>query len=225
VKRTLLAAAGAVAGLVLSACSVHPGVAAVVGHDSITDSRVDQVAGALCSAQAGAATSGQQGLASRAARQGALDVLINADLSRQYGASQGVEPDAKQVAAALAAQEKNISALPTKDREPFRQTLHDYAEGQLMLIEIGRRQLTAQGKQNVSDQQAVSAGTALRNKWAAKHADISVDPRYGEFAKGSLQGKSGSLSVAQSSRAEDGDSPDPSAGWVASLPAAQKCSS
>ena len=225
VNRTLLAVAGAVTGLFLTACSVHPGDAAVVGDDHITDSHVDAVASALCSAQAGAATSGQQGLASRSARQGALDVLINADLSRQYGAAQGVEPDQKQVSAALAAQEKNISSLPAKDRDPFRQTLRDYAEGQLMLIAIGRRKLASEGKANPTDQQAVSTGTALRNKWAAKHVDVSVDPRYGEFSKGTLEGKSGSLSVAQSSRSADGDSPDPSAGWVASLPAAQKCSS
>jgi hypothetical protein len=225
VNRTLLAVAGAVAGLFLSACSVHPGVAAVVGDDTITDSHVDEVATALCSAQSGAGASGQQDLASRAARQGALDVLINADLSRQYGAAKGAQANQGQVASALAANQKNIAALPAEHRAVFSKTLRDYAEGQLMLIDIGRRELTAQGKQGISDQQAVSEGTKLRNQWAAKHLRISVDPRYGEFSKGALLAKSGSLSVAQSARAADGDSPDPSAGWVASLPAAQKCSS
>jgi len=224
-SRTLRASAAAVlAGLLLSACNAHPGSAAVVGSDRISTAEVDDVATALCSAQSsGNAPGQQQDLASRAARQGALDVLISAELSRQFGKSQGVEPDQEQVDAALAANEQNINGLPEEHRAVFRDTLRGYAEGQLMLIQIGRDKLTSQGKQNVSDQQAVSEGTRLRNAWAAKNIDVSVDPRYGEFSKGALQQRSGSLSVAQSERATDGDSPDPSSGWVNALPASQKC--
>jgi hypothetical protein len=212
--------------LVVSACGTHPGAAAVVGSERISDDRVDEVASALCAAQAGAGASAaqQQDLASRAARQGALDVLLNSTLSRQYGESQGVEPDQEQVAQALAANAQNLATLPESHRDVFRDVLRDYAEGQLMLIEIGRRKLTEQGKQNVDEQQAVTEGTRLRNAWATKNVDIDVDPRFGEYSKNQLLAKSGSLSVATSSRATDGDSPDPSQGWVAALPATQKCS-
>jgi hypothetical protein len=220
--RVGLAVAGAVSGLLLTACSVHPGYAAVVGDDKITETNVDDVASALCASQG---ASGQtQALATRAARQGALDVLISSELSRQFGEARGVTPDQEQVSAALKANEQNIQGLPAEHRQVFTDTLRDYAEGQLMLSEIGRRALASQGKENVTDQQAVSAGTALRNQWAAKHADVSVDPRYGDYVKGALLSKSGSLSVAQSQHAADGDSPDPSQGWIASLPATQKCS-
>ena len=222
VKGAVLALAAA---FVMSACGIHPGSAAVVGSESISDARVDEVASALCAAQAGATQSGQQpqDLASRAARLGALDVLLNSTLSRQYGESQGVEPDQEQVSAALAANEQSIASLPAARREVFRQTLQDYAEGQLMLIEVGRRELAKTGARNVTEEQAVSEGTKLRNAWA-ENVDVSVDPRYGEYSKNALLAKSGSLSVASSSRATDGDSPNPSAGWVASLPASQKCS-
>lgn len=222
-SRTVLAAVAAAAGLTLSACSAHPGSAAVVGDESISDSRVDDVASALCAAQGGGQSGGQD-LASRGARQGALDVLINSALSRQYGASQGVQPDQEQVSAALAANAQNISGLPAEHRQEFKDTLREYAEGQLMLIDIGRRELAKAGTKNATEQQAVSEGTKLRNAWAAKNADVTVDPRFGEYSKNALLPKSGSLSVAASQSASDGDSPDPSPGWIASLPASQKCS-
>jgi hypothetical protein len=222
-SRTVLAAVAAVAGLTLSACSAHPGAAAVVGDESISDSRVDDVASALCAAQRGGQSGGQD-LASRGARQGALDVLINSALSRQYGASQGVQPDQEQVSAALAANAQNISGLPAERRQDFKDTLREYAEGQLMLIEVGRRELAKAGTRNATEQQAVSEGTKLRNAWAAKHAEVTVDPRFGEYSKNALLPKSGSLSVAASQSATDGGSPDPSPGWIASLPASQKCS-
>ena len=222
-SRTVLAVVAAAAGLALSACSVHPGSAAVVGDESISDSRVDDVASALCAAQGGGQSGGQD-LASRGARQGALDVLINSALSRQYGASQGVQPDQEQVSAALAANAQNISGLPAEHRQDFEDTLREYAEGQLMLIEIGRRELAKAGTKNATEQQAVSEGTKLRNAWAAKNADVTVDPRFGEYSKNALLPKSGSLSVAASKSATDGGSPDPSPGWIAALPASQKCS-
>lgn len=222
-SRTVLAAVAAAVGLTLSACSAHPGSAAVVGDESISDSRVDDVASALCAAQRGGQSGGQD-LASRGARQGALDVLINSALSRQYGASQGVQPDQEQVSAALAANAQNISGLPAEHRQDFKDTLREYAEGQLMLIEVGRRELAKAGTRNATEQQAVSEGTKLRNAWAAKNAEVTVDPRFGEYSKNALLPKSGSLSVAASQSATDGGSPDPSPGWIASLPASQKCS-
>jgi hypothetical protein len=224
-SRTLKGSAATVlAALLLSACNAHPGSAAVVGDDRISTGEVDDVATALCAAQGSSAAGGGQPLASRSARQGALDVLVNSALSRQFGAAQGVEPDQEQVSAALAANEQNIQALPADQRGVFRTTLQHYAEGQLMLLQIGRRSLAKKGTRNASDQQAVSEGTRLRNAWAAKHASVSVDPRFGSYTKNGLVAKSGSLSVPVSQSAADGASPDPSAGWVSALPASQKCS-
>jgi len=150
-------------------------------------------------------------------------VLLDSELSRQFGESEGVQPDQRQVSQALASREQVINALPRANREDFRSALRDFAEGQLVVLEVGRRSLEDKGRTNVTDQQAVSEGTRLRNAWANSNLDVSVDPRYGEYTKGTLRSKSGSLSVAASSRAEDGDSPNPSSGWVDSLPANQKC--
>lgn len=211
---------------VLSGCGAHPGAAAVVGSERISDARVDDVATALCAAQAGSSQAGQQpqGLASRAARQGALDVLINSTLSQQYGRSEGVEPDQEQVSAALAANAQSIAALPAEHRQVFEDTLRTFAEGQLMLIDVGRRELAKTGQRSATQEQAVSEGTKLRNAWAKKFVDVAVDPRFGEYSRNALLAKSGSLSVAASKNATAGGSPNPSPAWVASLPASQKCS-
>ena len=223
-KRTLMVPV-LVAVFSLSACSIHPGSAAAVGSETIRAGQVDDVASALCAAQSNAGQTGQpQGLASRAARQGALSVLLNSMLSRQYGASKGLQPDQGQVSAALAANQQNIDSLPSDRREVFRQTLRGYAEGQLMLIQVGQSELVSRGTQNLTQQQALAEGTKLRDAWAQRHLRVSVDPRYGEFSHGALRPRAGSLSAAVSSSAADGSKAQPSSSWVSALPATQKCS-
>jgi hypothetical protein len=224
-KVVAVAAAAAFAVPAVSGCSTHPGQAAVIGSESVADSKLDDVASALCAAQsAGQQTSQAQQLASRAARQGALDVLINGSLSRQYGASRGVVADQEKVSSALASNAQTIATLPASSRRIFRDTLREYAEGQLMLISIGKGELAKRGQQNATDQQAVAAGTKLRDAWAKRHLTVSVDPRYGTFSQGALRASHGSLSVPVSARAVDGDKQSPSSSWVSSLPASQKCS-
>lgn len=215
----------AAAAFVMSACSTHPGAAAVVGSETIGEGRLDDVARALCSAQSSSQQSGApQELAGRAARQAALDVLINGSLARQYGASQGVEPDQATVSAALAGNEQSIARIPADRREVFRTTLRDYVEGQLMLVDLGKAALAKSGTRNATDQQAATQGIKLRDAWAKRNAEVAVDPRYGQYSGGGLVSKSGSLSAAVSSGAVEASKAQPSTGWVSSLPASQKCS-
>ena len=215
----------AACAFVLSSCGAHPGSAAVVGSERIGEGQLDEVAGALCAAQTGSQQGGPpQELATRAARQGALNVLISGSLSRQYGESQGVEADQEQVSNALASNAQSIETIPASRREVFRTTLRDYAEGQLMLVEIGRKALTAAGTRNVTEQQALAEGVRLRDAWAAKNVKVSVDPRFGRFTGGTLRPESGSLSAPVSAGAADGSKAQPSTSWVSSLPASQKCS-
>jgi hypothetical protein len=219
------AALTAVTALALSACSTHPGSAAVVGPVSISEKQLDAVALALCSAQSGSAQAGQgQDLAGRAARQGALGVLLNSSLSKQYGESRGVQADQARISAAVSANQSTIAGLPPSRRAAFRQTLRDFAEAQLMMIAVGRDALTRKGTKSPTDQQALTAATPLRNAWVKKHLAVSVDPRYGRFANGSLAARSGSLSVPVSARAVTGAKQNPGNTWVAALPASQKCS-
>ncbi|MGZ4438431.1 MAG: hypothetical protein ACXVW6_12375 [Nocardioidaceae bacterium] len=222
VKVSVLAATAAL----LAGCSWHPGAAAVVDGATISDARVDEVATAICSANSGSAAAGQsQGLASRGARQAALQVLLDATLSRQFGLARGIAANPATVSAALARSAGTIDALPPSERAAFRSALSDFAAGQYIVIDAGRQYLATHGMPNATDTQAAAAGRRLRGQFA-KHVTIQVDPRYGAFnlGSGSLGAGGGSLSVPASTFALDGASPDPSAGWVAGLPAGQKCS-
>jgi hypothetical protein len=208
----------------LSSCGTHPGSAAVVGSQTISDGRVDDVATALCAISTESAQAGQpQELATRSARQVALGVLIDSALTRQFGEAEGIEPDQEQVSAALASFQATIDAVPAAERAVFRDVVTQDTEGRLVLTEVGRRALAEAGRRNATDQQAVATATRLRNRWAAENVDVSVDPRYGTYARNALTSRSGSLSVAVSSDAAAGAEATPATSWVASLPASQKC--
>jgi hypothetical protein len=225
VGRTVrLSALVAGAALALTGCGMHPGDAAVVGGDTISGAQVDDAAAALCSANiTGAKAQGQPApdLATRGARQAAVQLLIDTDLSQQFGKARGVTPDQAQVSSALAQNRQTLTLLPENRKADFEKILRGYAEGQLILIAIGKQEL---GDPSASDQKALAAGTQARDKWAKGNVDVEVDPRYGEWSGGSLHTATGSLSVPVSERAVSGANMDPDAGWVAGLPSSQKCS-
>ena len=226
-SRTLRGLALAVtAAAALSGCSTHPGSAATVGSESITESHVDDVAQQLCTARSvSAKAQGQQTqpAQSRAARQGAVSLLISSALSQQYGATVGAEPDPEQVSAALASFQPTIDAMPAGLRTEYTATLRELVGGELVLLDAGRQELTKAGATKVTDQQAYTEGTKLRDAWAADHADVSVDPRFGRYAQGSLVPSSGSLSVPVSTSATAGAAAQPNTSFVGALPDNQKC--
>jgi hypothetical protein len=217
-QRQVLAAAACVA---LSACSVHPGAAAMVGSKPISSDSVDAFARALCynpNASAG------QTVASRAVRQNALRNLVNASLAQQYGEAHGIVADQGKVSAFMASNESALAQVPADRRSVLTQRLQELVEGQLILVEAGRRELQQQGSTTISDQSAYTAGTRLLSAWARKHVDVSVDPRFGTFTNGNLVPSSGSVSVAVSKSATAAAQAQPPSSWVAALPASQKCS-
>ena len=216
-KGLVLAAATAAT---LSACGVHPGAAAVVGSQSISDNSVDSFARALCfnpSAPAGS-------VPSKAVRENALRNLVNATLAQQYGRAHGIVPDQEKVSAFMAQNQSALAQVPADRRSVLTQRLRELVEGQLILVDAGRRQLRQQGAKSITDQTAYTAGSRLLSAWARTHVDVSVDPRFGSFSKGNLVPSSGSLSVAVSKSAKAAMQAQPPGTWVASLPASQKCS-
>lgn len=217
-KRSLLAVVAAAA---LSGCGMHPGAAAVVGSTTITGDEVDGAARALCSAnQAGGQATGD--LASRGARQAALQFLIDNELSRQFAEAEGVEPDQEQVSATLSQNAQGIEAIPKSEREEFTDLLVGFRESELILAEVGAASLEEQGTATPAPEEAASEGARLRADWA-ESIEVEVDPRFGTYAEGGLAPASGSLSVPISDTAKAGSAGEPGAAWVASLPASQKC--
>jgi hypothetical protein len=210
----------------LSGCgAVHPGAAAVVGSTTISHDTVDGLAQALCTANvAGAEAAGQtRQFTTRGTREGALQVLLDARLSQLFGEEENVEPNQQMVSQALAQNRDLIAALPEDERDAYRDALKEYAEGQLMLVEIGRASLEEQGAADVPDDQAIAEGQRLRGEFV-QSLDVEVDPRYGSFTDDTLQAGDSALSVAQSERARAGDRAQPGTDFVDGLPISQRCS-
>ena len=119
---------------------------------------------------------------------------------------------------AVSQNETGIAMLPEDQQEDFRTALREYAEGQLILIEVGRESLGGE----VADDQAIAEGTRLRNEFV-ETLDVEVDPRYGRFEDGAFRPGGTSLSVPVSEEAVHGSRPQPGEGFVATLPASQQC--
>lgn len=206
----------------LAGCGVHPGAAAVVGSETISEERVDDVAVAVCSANlASAQASGQPAptLPSRGAREVAVRILIETELSQQFGAAEGVKANQQQVSQAVAQNESGLAMLPEDQREDFRTALRDYTEGQLMLIEVGRRSLGTEA----TEDEAIAEGQKQLAEYA-EDLEIEVDPKFGRFEDGAFKRGGSSLSVPASDAAKAGERDQPDEAFVAALPSSQQCS-
>lgn len=220
-RRWKLAVLAAVAATTLAGCGLSPGTAATVGSTTITHDRVDDVAVAVCSANLASARASNQPLptlATRGAREVALQILVETELSQQFGEEEGVEANRQQVSQAVAQNETGIEMLPDDQREDFREALREYAEGQLILIEIGRRAIGTE----VPDDQAIAEGSRLRDEFVAT-LDVEIDPRYGRFEDGAFKRGGTSLSVPASREAIAGGKAQPADAFVTALPASQQC--
>ena len=153
-------------------------------------------------------------------RQAALSLLIDSELSQQYGAANGIEPPRAELSNALAQNQQTVNALPEDLREDFSDLLRTYVEAQLIVQEAGRE---AAGP-DAGPEQLAAAGIQQRNEWLAEEdVEVELDPRFGEYQDGGIDGSGGSLSIPVSDRAAAGDSTEPSPEWVADLPLSQKC--
>ena len=98
--------------------------------------------------------------------------------------------------------------------------LRTYVEAQLIVQEAGRE---AAGP-DAGPEQLAAAGIQQRNEWLAEQGvEVELDPRFGEYQDGGIDGSGGSLSIPVSDRAAAGDSTEPSPEWVSDLPMSQKC--
>jgi hypothetical protein len=219
--------AGAFAAAVLSGCGAYPGAAAVVDGERISTDSVDDAAAALCSSTVSAAEAQGQprpDLPSRGARSAAIQLLLDNELSRQFGEAEGIRVDQEAVSAALAQSAGQINLLPQPERAAFRALFKGFQESQSILDQAGTASLAEQGNGNPSPEEASAEGMRLRNEWADEQGiEVEVDPRFGEYANGTVTPKNGSLSIAASDRARQGASEEPGQAWTAGLPMSQKC--
>jgi len=223
VRRAL---AGVGAAVLLTACSgPGPGVAADVNGHKITVKQVDDFAQVLCSLGEAQGSSTSGGTPTSQVRSQSLQILLTIALTNDMT---DVSAHLNQARVSSIENQMNQSrdTVPAASQATFDSVVAEFARAQSATIDLGRQALQAAGKAGpISDQDAYTAGNQLRTVYAARKADIQVDPRFGTMVDGALKAGSGSLSVPVSQGARDAEASTPVSSHVTALPASQKCSS
>lgn len=225
-RRAALVAPLAIGGaLLLGGCgAVPPGAAAVVDGHKISRDDVQELADAQCAGLAQAAKSGQSQTQETPRKQvveQALSLLMDVQLSLQYGKSVGISPRSEEAAATYSQVDPLIQTLPKKYRSFMEDTFHRWAEGRDVMLQAGERS-TGQTENASNSENLLNAGYQARAPWLKK-ADIHTDPRYGPAKDGFPGGADPSVSKAVSSFAKDGSKSQANPAWVGDLPSSQKC--
>lgn len=210
--------------LLLSGCSeLTPGTASVVNGTKITDAQVDDLSSAQCDLR-GTLTKAGSAPASSAARirQESLGLLMDVELSDQFGKDKSLTADESLTAAFFGQVQPIFKPLPTKARKEMTSVFQDWSKGRAILVQAGAAE-TGQQPTAQNLEQLLNAGLKARAAWLKK-ADIDTDPRYAPNKQGLPGGGGdGSVSKATSAFAKGGAATELDAKWVAGLPAAQKC--
>jgi hypothetical protein len=209
--------------LVLTGCGeLTPGTAAKVNDSRITDQEVTDLAEAQCTAADRAAQTGQSTTqpVSRV-REQSLGLLIDSELSRQFGEDEGIEFQ-KSVADGFFNQlEPGIEPLPEEARTVLTDVFEKWAEGRALLVEAGS-EATGEEVSFTNVDQLITAGLQERDAWL-EDVDITTDPRYSPNEQGFPGGGDGSVSQAGSDFAKAAGAAEPDPEWVSGLPENQKC--
>jgi hypothetical protein len=230
--RTRLAALVLLALATLTGCSgLHPGVAAEVGDQSITDTEVDGLAQDLCTtiqSQEGAAASARSSLL-----QYVVQSFVMRAIADQMADDSGVAPT-DGYDAAVKQTKDSLAQIPKTDPEVNAHILDTLTAPQYfqdILGLVGAKDLTASGTASPSPQDSLNRGIALAQKWEADNG-IQIDPRFPDLSLGkdrftqtedeTAYAVSDIAKQASTEMAKQG-SQDVDQAWVESLPASQKC--
>lgn len=193
----------AAAMLALSACgSVHPGAAVVVGNDSVSADKVDDLAENLCEA---IGASGQTGVGGKDARQQAANLMLTLTAARQAADELGVEVEPSQYAVTGDDTDALEAQFPDADTDELAKIIAISKETGALVTAIGEDQAGT----DASAKDAQAAGQQYLQEFLAD-ADVSIDPRYGLDDTGQPKEDADSLSVRVTDPAED-------------LPSTQQC--
>ncbi len=217
-------AAVAVTGLLLlTGCGeLDPGSAARVNGTRIAESQVTDLVDAQCQlrdklTQDGSAPT----IAASRVRQESLSLLLDTELSHQFGESEDLSADKLLARGFFNQVAPFFENLPDQSREQLTKAFEEWSEGQAILVEAGS-QATGEEVSLEKAEQLLNAGLAERAKWLAD-AEITTDPRYAPDEQGFPGGGDGSVSRPGSDFAKSAGAAEADPEWVGGLPENQKC--
>jgi hypothetical protein len=211
----------AVAAVLLSGCAgATPGVAAVVGDDTITVDQVNELAGSVCALEKAVpegTVNKQPPTSGLRARDGALQSMVVRSIADQMAEDHGVtlnqedyqrQVDQVRLRYDVVDDDDLIdAALPAYTAIPYFINI---------VSQIGER------AGNVTGDQALAAGIQQAQKWQADNG-IETNPMFGSFNLGDqeIESERDDLAFPVSKTAKD--SSEASSDYIASLPESQRC--
>lgn len=206
--------------LLLSGCagSASPGVAARVGDETISSSRISAATAHLCTALV---PEGQV-VPMRAVSRFVVQVLALGSQAEQIAEEYGITPTAA-YERDVAERTREAAAMPEEVREDYVEVTSTQAYVSDILDQVGRAQLAAEGFAEPTPDQVTQAGTDVFTVWPDVNG-IEVDPKLGlELKDGQLVPSDTNLSLAVSDEAKAGLEAQPDAAYANSLPSSQRC--
>ena len=223
--RAMSVPAVGVALLLLSGCSgsgLPPGTASDVNGTRITTTRVSDVAAAQCDLR-DVLTKKQLAPAITAAQvnRESLSLLMDTELTKQFGASEGIDVDKLVAKSFLDQVQPLFTDLPADSKSLMNDVFGAWADSRSILVAAGSDATGEQPSPSNLDK-LLQAGLQQRQTWLKK-ADITTDPRYGPDKDGYPSRDSASVSKARSTFAVDSEKETPSPAFLSGLPPNQKC--
>lgn len=222
--RLLSALAVGLSSLLLGGCagSASPGVAARVGDETISSSRIDQATTHMCTALSDQFEGAGQVVPLGVIRQGVVQLLALNSQTEQIAAEYAVSPSAN-YARDVAERTRAAAAMPAEVRADYIEVMSTQALASDILDQVGRAKLAAEGFADPTVEQVTQAGVDVFNVWPDANG-IDVDPKYGvELTDGQLTPVDTNLSFAVSDASVAGLATEPDAAYVKSLPSSQRC--
>lgn len=215
---------GVLSVVLLSGCagSASPGVAAKIGDETISASRVNAATSHMCTALGSEFESSGTVVPLGAIRQGVVQLLSLTSQAEQIANEYGVSPS-QTYQRDVAERTRTASAMPEEVRADYIEVMSAQAYATDILDQVGRAKLAAEGFEKPTVEQVTQAGADVFAVWPDVNG-IEVDPKYGvELVDGQLASSDTNLSYAVSDGSVAGLSAEPDAAYVGSLPSSQRC--
>lgn len=219
-KSRTLGAVGALSALVLTGCgAVQPGTAVEVGDESITLSRVDEVAADFCQAIEPQLDAQPQTIPNSYLRGGIAGTLALRSVADQVAAEYGVEVDSDRYQQALSQLRTNVAPVPEDYRDSVIEVESAPPYVEAVQAAVGEVELDGQG----GYEEQVAAGAEVFTTWIAENG-IEFDPALNtEIKDGAISTADGSVSFAVSESAKAGLAEEPNPALARQLPDAHRC--
>jgi peptidyl-prolyl cis-trans isomerase SurA len=213
---------GTLSGCGVAGTDFHPGVAAQVGDDTISVSRVNSVVSGYCSALEDQLAAQQQVLPLRYLRGGVAGELALVAAARQFADEKGVEP-ATSYDDKVAQLRSAVSDLPEDQQDAVIEVESSSAYVAGVEQAVGEQLLAGQGDTAPQPADAVKAGTKEFTAWLADQ-DVSIDPQFGvSIETGQAVPTDTSVSFPLGDTAQQGEAASPDPSYAAGLPGSLRC--